>query len=201
MSDGVMADRIEVRAVAADPPADSANSAADAAPLSSGFAGHARARFAEVIREHQAMVFSIAWHFLHNRAIAEEIAQEVFLELYRRLDTIESPTHLMRWLRRVTSHRCLDYVRSAKVTISLQDAPVLSYTPKPGDPARDQTLRSMIATLPEVQRLAVVLRYQEDLGPAEIAEVLDLPVNTVKSQLHRGLRLLRQKLSRMGATS
>ena len=57
-------------------------------------------------------------------------------------------------------------------------------------------LRSLVANLPEQARMAVILRYQEDLGPEEIAEILDIPVGTVKSRLQRALGLLREKLER-----
>jgi RNA polymerase sigma-70 factor (ECF subfamily) len=59
-----------------------------------------------------------------------------------------------------------------------------------------ETLRRVVDTLPEKPRLVVLLRYQEDLEPAEIAEVLEMPVNTVKSHLRRSLALLREKLTR-----
>ena len=59
-----------------------------------------------------------------------------------------------------------------------------------------ETLRRLVETLPEKARMVVVLRYQEDLEPAEIAKVLEMPVNTVKSHLRRSLALLRDKLSR-----
>jgi RNA polymerase sigma-70 factor (ECF subfamily) len=68
--------------------------------------------FASLVRQHQAMVFSIAWHFLRDRAVAEELAQEVFLALYQHLGTFESPEHILFWLRKVTTHRALDVTRS-----------------------------------------------------------------------------------------
>jgi RNA polymerase sigma-70 factor (ECF subfamily) len=59
--------------------------------------------FARLVRQHQAMVFSVAWHFLRDRALAEELAQEVFLALYQHLGTLESPEHILFWLRKVTT--------------------------------------------------------------------------------------------------
>jgi RNA polymerase sigma-70 factor (ECF subfamily) len=59
-----------------------------------------------------------------------------------------------------------------------------------------ETLRRMVASLPPKARMAVILRYQEDLDPVEIAEVLEMPVRTVKSHLQRSLALLRGKLAR-----
>jgi RNA polymerase sigma-70 factor (ECF subfamily) len=61
-----------------------------------------------------------------------------------------------------------------------------------------ETLRRLVASLPESPRMVMVLRYQEDLDPADIAEILDMPVATVKSHLQRALALLREKLARRG---
>jgi DNA-directed RNA polymerase specialized sigma24 family protein len=67
--------------------------------------------FVELVRAHQGMVFSIACHYLQDRSLAEDLAQEVFLELYQGLDRIQSAAHLTFWLRRVTAHRCIDQGR------------------------------------------------------------------------------------------
>lgn len=67
--------------------------------------------FAEMVRRHQAAVFSIALRVIGNRALAEELAQDVFLQLHRSLGTLESGAHVAHWLRRVVSHRAIDLVR------------------------------------------------------------------------------------------
>src|SRR5262245_15518166 len=156
-----------------------------------------QAAFAELVREHQAMVFSLARYFLHDRETAEELAQDVFLGLYNNLASIESAAHLKFWLRRVTSHRCIDYARRNRLkTISVDDAPEpFSMFDLPDTMMRD-TLRRIVATLPERPRLVIQLRYQEDLEPMEIAEVLGMPLNTVKSHLRRSLAILREKVNR-----
>lgn len=159
--------------------------------------------FAEIVREHQAMVFSIAWHYLQDRSLAEDVAQEVFLELYQQLAAIQSAAHLKFWLRRVSVHRAIDQGRRRKHRreSDLEEMPEAVGAVKPGAGARQDPmllgrLRQVLAGLPEKQRMMVVLRYQEDLGPAEIAEVLEIPVNTVKSTLHRSLEELRTRLTR-----
>jgi RNA polymerase sigma-70 factor (ECF subfamily) len=161
-------------------------------------AGGDHLAFAEIVREHQAMVFSLACHFLRDRSLAEELAQEVFLHLHQSLASIKSSAHLLFWLRKVTSHRCIDQARRARVRpqVSLDDVPEPVASKDHADPMLAETLRRVVDTLPEKPRLVVLLRYQEDLEPAEIAEVLDMPVNTVKSHLRRSLALLREKLTR-----
>ena len=156
--------------------------------------------FDVLVREHRAMVFSLAYHFLHDRAVAEELAQEVFLSLHRNLARVESPAHALFWLRQATVRRSIDEARRRRrrPQVALEEVP----EPRAGTPARDpmlgEVLRRLIATLPEAPRMAMVLRYQEDLDPPEIARVLDMPVATVKSHLHRSLALLREKLARRG---
>lgn len=154
--------------------------------------------FAELVQKHQGMVFSIAYHFLHDRALAEDLAQEVFLELYQNLNRIESAAHLTYWLRRVTANRCIDQGRKKlrRRELALEDAPEPSASAESTDPLLLQRLQQSVAGLPEKQRMVVILRFQEGLGPAEIADVLEMPVNTVKSTLHRTLADLRKGLTR-----
>ncbi|HUP45150.1 MAG TPA: sigma-70 family RNA polymerase sigma factor [Thermoanaerobaculia bacterium] len=151
--------------------------------------------FAGIIAEHQRMVFSLAYHFFHDRSRAEEIAQDVFLQLFRNLSRIESESHLVHWLRQVTSRRCIDQVRRTRLrAVTLDDAGDLAGTESHADPLLGRRLRELIAGLPPKQRVIVTLRYQEDLDPSEICRIVGLPVNTVKSHLHRALRALRKQL-------
>ena len=141
------------------------------------------------------MVFSLAHHFLRDRAIAEELAQDVFLELYRHLDEMQSAEHVVFWLRRVTANRCISESRRRKrrPEVALEDAPEPEAPVSAGDPLADEQLRRLVASLPEKFRTVILLRYQEDLDPEDMAKVLDVSVNTVKSQLQRALTMLRQK--------
>jgi len=157
-------------------------------------------RFAELVREHQAMVFSMACRYLRNRALAEEIAQDVFLQLYRKLHKLESPDHVLHWLRWVTAHRLIDHSRQEKrrPQSPLEDAPEPAASGDPmssADPFLSGMLRDLVGSLPENARVVMILRYQEDLDPMDIAQALDMPIATVKSHLQRSLALLREKLS------
>jgi RNA polymerase sigma-70 factor (ECF subfamily) len=152
--------------------------------------------FAALIEEHEGMVYSIARTFFDDRTRAEEIAQEVFLQLYRSLDELESAAHLLFWLRQVTSRRCIDATRRAKfrAVVPLDDAGPLAVHTEVRDPLFDRRVREQIAALPEMQRLILTLRYQEDLDPSDICRIVGKPVNTVKSILHRALQSLRETL-------
>jgi RNA polymerase sigma-70 factor, ECF subfamily len=159
-------------------------------------------RFEAIVRRQQAMVFSIAYHLLHDRALAEEVAQDVFLQLYGRLRELESEEHVVFWLRKVTVHRAIDCARkrNARQEVELdaaaEDAPELVAASDSSDPFLSRRLRQLVASLPEKARAVVVLRYQEDLEPTEIARALEMPLATVKSHLQRSLAMLRDKVSR-----
>ena len=153
--------------------------------------------FAELVEAHEALVFSLGYHFFSDRGLAEEIAQDVFLQLYRNLAAIESESHLLFWLRQVTTRRCIDRMRRTRLkAVSLSEVGELRSVAPDKDPLRDRRLRQLIAELPDMQRAVVTLRYQEDLDPSEICRIVDIPVNTVKSHLHRALQALRRKLEK-----
>src|ERR1700761_3660040 len=145
------------------------------------------------------MVFSLAWRFLHDRGLAEEVAQEVFLSLHRNLATIQSPAHAAAWLRKVTAQRAIDEgrKRQRRPLVALEKIAEPAVRERAGalerDPLLQETLRRLVSSLPETPRMVMILRYQEDLEPTEIAQVMEMPVATVKSHLQRSLGLLREK--------
>jgi RNA polymerase sigma-70 factor (ECF subfamily) len=153
--------------------------------------------FEPLLDQHQSMVFSLALRMTGDRGLAEEIAQDVFLELDRNLRKIESPQHACYWLRRVTMSRSADALRRRRVRctdlwVDMDEA----HGARPAEERRSPLgarLEYLLTTLPEAQRAALVLRYQEDMLPEEIAVAMDAPLATVKSNLQRGLKLLRAK--------
>ena len=154
--------------------------------------------FAGVLRANEAMVYSIALHFLRDRTLAEELAQDVFLQLHQNLSKFTSQAHVAHWLRKVTSHRCIDRARRRAVAkeVELETMQEPSADQELRDPLLSERLGKLVASLPEKRRLLVILRYQEDLRPEEIAKILGMPVRTVRTQLFRTLELLREKASR-----
>src|SRR5438094_9260891 len=122
--------------------------------------------FETLVTRHQAMVFSIAFHFLQDRSAAEELAQDVFLQLHRHLEALQSADHVTFWLRRVTTHRCIDYSRRRRFRfLRLDGVPEPAADAAVSDLLLSRRLRTLVGELPAPARLAVVLRYQEELTP------------------------------------
>ncbi len=160
--------------------------------------------FRRLVETHQRMVFSLALRVTGEYGTAEEVAQDALLELYRAVGgeetRLESEDHVRFWLRRVTVHRATDALRRKAVrpeaaaeewieeahAVAVEDSAAMNA-------AVVARLEELLQGLPEAMRVAVVLRYQEEMSPDEIAKLLGQPVATVKSHLQRGLQLLRRK--------
>jgi RNA polymerase sigma-70 factor (ECF subfamily) len=159
--------------------------------------------FRRLVETHQRMVFSIALRVTGEYGTAEEVAQDAFLELHRELtgpqDRLESEDHVRFWLRRVTVHRATDALRrrSRQPEAAAEEWLEEAHPPDENSEALSAAvlalLEELLRTLPEQMRVAIVLRYQEEMLPDEIATLLGQPVATVKSNLQRGLQLLRRK--------
>jgi len=158
--------------------------------------------FRRLVETHQRMVFSLALRVTGEYGAAEEVAQDAFLELFRELgsgkDRLESEDHVRFWLRRVTVHRATDALRkrsrrpeaAAEEWMEEQHVEENAEAVSAAVVAR---LEELLRGLPEAMRVAVVLRYQEEMKPEEIASLLGQPLATVKRNLQRGLQLLRRK--------
>ena len=154
--------------------------------------------FVDAVDQNKAMVFSIAWHFLRDRVRAEELAQDVFLRLYRCWHKMESGEHIQGWLRKTMTNRCIDEIRhrQSQPYISLEDTEELGTLEPLQDPMLAAYLERMVASLPEKQRMLVILRYQEGMEPGEISKMLGMKPSTVRTMLGRAIALLRAKTAR-----
>jgi RNA polymerase sigma-70 factor (ECF subfamily) len=175
----------------------------DAALLARLRAGQARA-FEELVTTYQHRIFGVALRMLGSRAEAEDIAQETFLRAHRALGEFRGEARLGTWLYAIASRLCLNRLASAQRRLERSDEEALLRHPAAaGDAAaaleageRAAALHEAIAALPEERRIVVVLRDLEGLAYEEIAEVLGLELNTMRSRLHRARLDLKAKLER-----
>lgn len=148
------------------------------------------ARFRAVYTTHYGNLVQLAYVTTGGLPAAEDLVQDVFVDLYRRRAGVADPA---AWLRRATVNRCTSWVR--RRIIERRHAPEPGREPAGGALSPDAVaVRAALARLRPRHRAAVFLRYYLDLTEAEIAAALSCRPGTVKSLLHRGLNVMKEHL-------
>jgi RNA polymerase sigma-70 factor (ECF subfamily) len=150
-----------------------------------------------LFRSHWPRAYRAAYLVVHDRAAAEDIAQEAFLAAVRALDTFDRRRPFGPWLHRIVVNRAIDWARARALRHEVGDD-ALAVAPARADPAPQklsEVLTQALAGLSPEHRAVVVLRYLLEYTPGEIAKMLDLPRGTVNSRLRRGLDALRGDLA------
>jgi RNA polymerase sigma-70 factor (ECF subfamily) len=162
---------------------------ADEAIIQCVQAGRGQEAFERLVPAYRRRVFGLAYSILRDRAAAEDLAQEVFVKLWQALPRYDGRAQLSTWIYAITRNAAVSALRARRRSVSLSDAAVMAEVEalaaepaaEPGDPE----LRRRIESLPEKQRQAVTLYYLDERTVEEVAEMMGLPANTVKTHLHR----------------
>lgn len=169
------------------------------------------AAFRMLVEHYQKMVVNTCFGMVHNREDAEDIAQDVFVEVYRSIQNFRADAKLSTWLYRIAVNRSLNYIRDNKKhrwfqsfenEVETKNRQLLQIESSEADqPAfelenkqRATILHEAIRTLPENQKVAFTLSKYEELSYQEIAEVMELSVSSVESLLFRAKKNLQKKL-------
>lgn len=171
-------------------------------------AGHLE-EFEELLRRYRHRVYRICYRMAGNAEDAEDWAQECFVRVYRQLGSYDSTSPFAPWFLRVTSNTCINLAKSRTVRQSRilpgleEDRALASDTTDPMQAtlSREEVrqVRSAVATLPPVLRQAVTLRVLEGLSFRELAEALEVPLQTAASRVRRALLQIRERLERTGS--
>ncbi|GJM79301.1 MAG: RNA polymerase sigma factor SigW [Paenibacillus sp.] len=165
--------------------------------------------FAELVDLYKDKLYHLAYRMLSNRHEAEDIVQETFLRVHKNWIRYDDKQKFSTWIYRIATNLCIDRLRKRKPSYYL-DAEMNDqegmdgYTLIPGDERTpeseyllsetQQTIHQAIDGLPAKYKSVIVLRYLQEMSLQEISEVLDMPVTTVKTRVHRGREFLRKKL-------
>jgi RNA polymerase sigma-70 factor (ECF subfamily) len=167
--------------------------------------------FRELIESQRDRVYNITYRMLGNRQEAEDVAQEVFITVFKTIDSFREESKLSTWLYRVTVNQCKNRIKylarrhdrdkeeldETTNGVSGETAPL---HPQPdralASVQMEKVLEEAIKSLDDDHRIVVVLRDVEDLSIEEICEITGLPDGTVKSRLHRARLALRKRLQR-----
>lgn len=185
----------------------------DADLVLEALAGEARA-FEEIIQRYQKLVFNIVYHYLGRRNEVEDLAQEVFIKLYRSLDRFDTGRPLKAWIGRIASNACLDEIRRARnrkqrsfSDLSLEEEERIQHFYEKsgqGDSLTQieadesfQLLQIALGELGDKDRMAFVLREMEDLEYEEVAQALNSSQVAVRIRVSRARKKLQQRVKHL----
>jgi RNA polymerase sigma-70 factor, ECF subfamily len=149
-----------------------------------------------LFRRHWPAAYRAAYLVVHDRAAAEDIAQEAFLSAVRALDRFDRRRPFGPWLHRIVVNRAIDWARARSLRHEVGDEQVAvaaAPAPRPPDDLSSETMAALASLSPD-HRAVVVLRYVLDYSPGEISTLLDIPRGTVNSRLRRGLDVLQDRV-------
>jgi len=147
------------------------------------------AAFSELVRRHQRVVYNLAFRFMRNGAHAEDMAQEAFLKAYRLLEGFRGDCSFATWLYRVTSSVCLTELarrrKRPEVALHPQHEVLLAEVPDVDNSDTPELIRRCVNRLPENYCKVITLYYLQETPYEQIAEVLEIPMGTLKTWMHR----------------
>jgi RNA polymerase sigma-70 factor (ECF subfamily) len=159
-----------------------------------------RNAFGEIVRIHTQGILHVIFRMCGDMQLAEDAAQETFVQAWRRLKSYRPGTSLRNWLYRIAVNSAIDMLRKDKRILpgALEDLSLADSAPGPealvSSSERAETVQQAVLSLPEACRAVLVLREYEGLSYQEIANTLDIPLGTVMSRLNYARKLLRDKL-------
>lgn len=173
------------------------------------------ASFALLLERHRNPVIHFLYRTVQNQAVAEELAQEVFLRVYRSRGTYEPTARFTTWLFRIATHLALNWIRDNRrqkshvsIDEAVEDAPVRQLADSGATVeqrlvrgSRFEEIRAAVGRLPEKQRAAVMMHKYQEMEYAQIAKVLECSESAVKSLLFRAYETLRARLKHLSSGS
>jgi RNA polymerase sigma-70 factor (ECF subfamily) len=167
-----------------------------------------QAAWEAIVRQHWRKVFNVAYKFVGKHDEAEDLTQDIFLKIFKSLDTFDRRANFQTWLISISRNLCIDFYRSSKKErrtidrdVNADDLSPVSVELGPLATLEQQDmaalLRQALSGLPSSLRTAVLLRDLQELSYQEIADRLGLPEGTVKSRINRGRKELARQVTKL----
>lgn len=165
--------------------------------------------FTEIVNRYQKQIYHFINRMIKDDAQAQDLTQETFIKAFRALDSFNSNYAFTTWLYKIASNNCIDHFRKRRLSTYSLDTPMKA---KDGDMKRDfansdygpesemiskektYQIETAIKSLPKKYREAILLRHTKDKSYEEIADILDVPLGTVKVRIFRAREMLKSKL-------
>ena len=161
-----------------------------------------KAAFDELLKSIQTALFRYIFRLVGEHGLAEDVTQEVFLIVYRKIRWLENPQLFRAWVYRIASREAFKRLKREKQwTEQIRDEEILekvfaAETEKIYEPEFIEKLPMLISTISPASRAVLILHYLDEMSLSEIAEILDISLGTVKSRLAYGLASLREKINK-----
>ena len=168
--------------------------------------------FEEIVTLFQHRLYQVCYRMLGNAQEAEDISQEAFVRAYINIHTFDQKRKFSTWLFRIATNLCIDRIRKKKPDYYLDAnvpgtdglnmySQIAATDELPEDEVErmelQQRIHYEIGRLPDKYRSVIILRYIEELPLQEIGDILELPLGTVKTRVHRGREVLRKQMGTM----
>jgi RNA polymerase sigma-70 factor, ECF subfamily len=171
-----------------------------------GFMNKDRKVETEFVNRHYAKIISVCFHFVKNQTDAEDLAQEVFLELFASIGSFRQKSQLSTWMYRIAVNKSINHLKKRNLAslfdrlnpFSQAGADHMAFSSPVKEPFQDKDhkylLEKSIGSLPENQRIAFVLCKYDDFSYQEISEIMNVSLSSVESLVHRAKINLQKKL-------
>lgn len=159
--------------------------------------------FAQLVRQYADYVFNLAYRLMKNREEAEDLSQEAFVRVWKALPNYRMEARFSTWLYRIVSNLCYDRLPKLRVELASIEIEEVIFLPSSPERRPEQKLMTremqaelhqVIDSLPQSYRLLITLRHLQGMSYDEIAEATGQPLGTVKAGIHRGRKILRERI-------
>lgn len=165
--------------------------------------------FSVLVERYQKQIYSLTYRLTNDPEDARDLAQEVFIHIYKVLGKYDQERKFFSWMYKVATNVCYNALRRGKNEQAVSLDKVIEIMPMIGRSEAQpeeyyerretqESVRQAVAELPEKYRVPLVLRYLEEMTYKEIAEYMDLPVTTIETRLYRGKAMLQKRLEYFG---
>ncbi|MDR2648961.1 MAG: sigma-70 family RNA polymerase sigma factor [Clostridiales bacterium] len=156
--------------------------------------------FAELVKRYKNLVYSVILRMVNDREEANDLAQDVFIKMYKNLDKYYPEYKFSTWVIRIATNHVIDYRRKKKpetapiedleFSLSSEESPEGAYIRR----ERKAELKKIVEDLPDMYKIPIVLYHEQGLSYQEISEIINEPLSKVKNRIFRGRRMLKESL-------
>ena len=157
--------------------------------------------FSVLVERYKRLIFNVVYNMINNRDEINDIAQEIFIRIYKSLDRYNSEFKFSTWIVKISTNYCLDVLRKKRIdsmpideavgVLSPEDTPEASFIKR----ERSERINDELSKLPEKYRVPLLLFHKNGLSYEEMSQVLNEPMSIIKNRLYRARLILREKLA------